>query len=174
MARTVKAVAAPSGGTKSIGPGRSFRMLSGSIGASTASTIDDTPLGDEKFESGQSDDTWLAQVRARETAEGLREEIRTGLVTLPRTQNSGPGWNPVPVVAPPKFLTDLTGLPDKFTLEIESRPNGWWKVTSPACHIGLFVAHQDLLTALGDAPGALAQILRLDGPVPAVKRGRRK
>ena len=148
-------------------------MLSGSIGASNAGTIDDTPLGDEKFETAQSDDAWLAQVRAREMAEGIRTVQQPSM----QTTLSSPVWESGPTIATPytqHTAPDLTGLPEKFTLEIESRPDGWWKITSPACHVGLFVAHQDLLTALGDAPGALAQILRLDGPVPAPKRGRRK
>jgi hypothetical protein len=130
---------------------------------------------------GEQDDAWAREVARREANEAT-SWAADGLMALPPTRVSG-GVQPTPVYYPadPVFHElptrdppDLTGLPDRFTLEIGRKADGWWIVTAPAHHVGLFVANQDLLAALNDAPGALAQILRLDGAQPKVaKRGRR-
>ena len=80
---------------------------------------------------------------------------------------------PIARAPAPRAPADLTGLPERFTLLVEQRPNGFWKVSAPDVHIGLFVAKQDLHEALAEAPGALAQIVRLDGVVTKAARGRK-
>lgn len=59
-----------------------------------------------------------------------------------------------------------TTLPSDFAVCVERRPDGWWLVTAPAVHVGLFIIHRDLSVALADVPAALSELLRLDGPVP--------
>ncbi len=126
----------------------------------------------ERFETAVvPDDDWSRTVAMREAAEGL-----PAAQTQPPQQWVRPAPHDAPYTAPATVsrpAVDLDGLPEKFTLEVESKPGGWWKITAPAHHAGLFIAHQDLLVALVDAPGALAQILRLDGPVPTKPRRRR-
>jgi hypothetical protein len=185
MPRTVKAVAGPQGGTKSLGAGRSMRIISGSMGAGgTPGTLDGTPLGDEKaFEAPlQSDSAWDAELRRREMSEGLESPqqqpaqqwvaVGRDKQTLVPTYEVPPSYTAA-VAAARADQPDFSTLPDRFTLVVERKPDDWWKITAPESHVGLFIAHPNLLTALTDAPGALAQILRLDGPVPAAKRGRK-
>ena len=115
-------------------------------------------------------DAWEQELKRRERAAGLPESSQSANEPLPVP---GPGRyverTPTPSI---ERVTDITGLPERFTLEIE-RKGEWWKITAPTVHVGLFVAHQDLIVALSDAPGALAAILRLDGELPRPKRGRK-
>lgn len=172
MARSVRAVSSPRGGPIQIGTGHTFRMQSGSMGAPAAPMVSDEPLGvADKFEVTQQDDAnWQAEIRRREMSAGLPP------VSAPAAKVE-PFWGTASTaasVAPPPIPVDLTDLPDHFTLEVQRKGDGWWIVRAPTSHVGLFVAHQNLIDALSDAPGALAQILRLDGPVPEIKRRRTK
>lgn len=149
---------------------RGYRQLSGSMGAMTADP--GTPVNEgvpaERFEAPLADDAaWQRTIAMREAAEGLPAPPP---MMQPAQQWIRPAPHDVPHAAAEAVMrpdVDLTGLPEKFTLEVEAKPGGWWKISAPLHHAGLFIAHQDLLTALVDVPGALAQILRLDGPVPA-------
>ena len=121
--------------------------------------------------------TWEAEVKRREA----REKIAVPVSALRPTAGSGGviytpgGISYVPMVTTPKAAqTDMTGLPNSFDLHIELKPDGWWKVTAPTVHAGLFVSNKDLLTALVEAPGLLAQIVRLDGVQVKTRRGRSK
>lgn len=151
-----------------------FRQLAGSMGqmAPDPAAPMDEGVPATKFEAPTVDDVaWQRTVAMREAAEGLppvnspRWEAKTDNVqVMPPSMSHG---------ELAQRIVNLDGLPEKFTLEVESKPDGWWKVSAPAHHAGLFIAHQDLIVALTDAPGALAQILRLDCPVPAKPKRRR-
>ena len=78
-----------------------------------------------------------------------------------------------PAPPPNDEPSDLSSLPDRFALDIERKPNGWWVIRAPDVHVGLYVAAPDLWEALADAPAALAQIVSLDGVVPAKRRGKK-
>jgi hypothetical protein len=159
---------------------RGYRQLSGSMGATMApdpsapGTGTMVPTGpvpfQERFEAAVvPDDDWSRTIAMREQAEGLPAPRMQPTQSL---RSLGEGYTTaLPIVA--QQTVNLEGLPERFTLEVESKPDGWWKVSAPAHHAGLFIAHQDLIVALTDAPGALAQILRLDGPVPAKPKRRR-
>lgn len=162
-----RAIRSPSTNFIETGAGRSIRMVAGSIGAGGG--LPDTAMqdGQEPMEPGASpgdNDAWARELAQREAAAGL--PVAPSAAWLP---------GPVEYVAPPpahsvsRVPTDLSALPDRFSLEIERKPDGWWVVRAPGVHVGLFVAHQDLTVALADAPGALAGIVRLDGVVSKKK-----
>jgi hypothetical protein len=164
-----------------------IRARSGSIGA-------DVPLlpgqhdaqAEPFFAEPGSDGTvanedWAESLARREAAAGLPATAGGGegapeRYGTPAWQRAADAPNivevleaiPRPVPRPP---ADLSPLPDRFTLQVERKPDGWWIVTAPGVHIGLFVAAPDLPGALADAPATLAQIVRLDG---IVARGRRR
>jgi hypothetical protein len=138
---------------------------SGNLGAAPEAILADVmpdPVRDPAPDA-VPDDNWAETIRRREAAEGMTAIPELALPLRP------PGAAYVPA-AP----SDLTPLPDRFTLDIERKPDGWWIVRAPTVHIGLFIAHQDLATALADAPGALAAIVRLDGQVPKPQTRRKK
>ena len=174
MARTVRVRAVPRGGTTDLGGGRSYRIQSGSMGAPDPHIVNP----EEPFEAPVSDDVqWQAELRRRESAAGLAAVAQTQHPPWPgdspRTIEMANGLPPI-VVSPSKQKTDdLTGLPDRFTLVIEKKPDDWWKISAPEHHTGLFIAHKDLYAGLANAPGALALILRMDGSVPVVPKRRR-
>lgn len=156
-----------------------IRPAAGSSMASGVPIRDEAvALGPDRTEAPQlADDAWEAELRRRELAEGL--PVATA-APLPTPQQQSTAFIPAAFVTQLPHPTsrpeadefdapDLTGLPEKFALEVE-RKGDWWKVTAPDVHIGLFVAHQDLLIALADAPGALAQIVRLDGMNPRERK----
>lgn len=148
-----------------------FRQLAGSMGqmAPDPAAPMDEGVPTTKFEAPTVDDvTWQRTVAMREAAEGLPAATPRRDYDIPLQVH-----HPVAPVVRMAEPNDLSGLPEKFTLEVESKPGGWWKVSAPSHHAGLFIAHQDLIVALTDAPGALAQILRLDGSVPVKPKRRR-
>lgn len=172
MANKVRTVSTPPAQLVQTGErNQGFRFLAGSMGAAMPH-----PDGGEKFEAA-------TELSEREIAE---REAALGLSSEPEPVRGKPSDTYVPpghaeevrrVAAFADYVNrdaDLSTLPDRFTLEIERKGDGWWKVTAPAVHIGLFIAHQDLATALADAPAALAEIVRLDGQVPAAKRRGKK
>lgn len=170
MARSVRLVSAPPAtGHSAMG---SWRQLKDSMGAVVPES-GMAPLGEDagppdRFESSPAVDesAWTREVAQRESALGLP-------APAPRQTKTEVIYANQPMAAPELNVVNISGLPDDFTLRVQQKSDGWWVVTAPEQHVGLFVAHQDLLTALSDAPGALAQILRLDGPVPAKKRRNR-
>lgn len=179
MART-KLISAPRAtGNSAQG---SWRQLSGSMGALAPEHLTETEnQSAEKFEAAVVPDAdWERTVAQREAQEGIQHLAQTQHPPYPKEMNIEMGIAGRPethytqrVVVEDKPKEDLSSLPDKFTLLIERKPDGWWKITAPDSHVGLYVAYPDLNIALQDAPGALAQILRLDGVVPAAKRGRK-
>lgn len=155
----------------------SWRQLSGSMGAIAPEHITESEnQSTEKFEAAVVPDAdWERTIAQREAKEGIQRLARTQHppfkdpnILLGPDRMAGAIYT-----QPAKPTEDLSSLPDKFTLLIERKPDGWWKVTAPDSHVGLYVAYPDLNIALQDAPGALDQILRLDGIVPAAKRGRK-
>lgn len=185
MARKARMISAPAGGTTQLGQHTSMRLLAGSMGAPMQPMPGDAPLTNERFEAPLQDDAaWEQQVRARELAAGLpaaapapeREYYdespappRPGSLTYVNDPASLPRYVSAPL-APP----DLSGLPPTFTLDVEQKPDGTWKVTAPGVHVGLFVADRDLGAALSRAPGVLAEIVRLDGVVAKPKMRKAK
>ena len=134
---------------------------------------------DTSFEAPEVDYGRMIAEREREL--GLAAELPAAVsgsayyapaehYTPPSRHQDDPPYAPPSAPAAP---VDLSGLPERFTLLVE-RKGDWWKITAPQSHIGLFVAHQDLFVALSDVPGSLAQILRLDGEVPAKATRKRK
>ena len=132
------------------------------------------------------DDQWEAEVKRRELTAGIPAAAVPGgsAGTLARIHEQSGGLDGVmddprgrPVLDhhadEPAALVDLSALPDKFNLQVERKKNGWWKVTAPEVHTGLFLSHQDLLRALAAAPITLAQIVQIDGTLPLDKRKRR-
>lgn len=191
MAR-IRTVQAPRGELIDLGPGSSMRLISGSMGAPAATTNTPAPLGDTKFETPMDDAAMAREIARREVAEGL----------TPSSTFSSVAQRPVPPIQDPNILlgpeqplfvgttayyrlegdslryvgpnADLSSLPERFTLDIERKAAGSWVVRAPSVHVSLFVANEDLTTALANAPAALAAILALDGPVPAQKKRVRK
>jgi hypothetical protein len=172
----VRAIKGPPTSFIEIGDGRSMRMVAGSMGAAQPQGGPEPAFVDTAMEPGSGaaldNDAYARMVRQREAAEGLPE------VAAPQVEYVTP-----PMLAPPlasggitfadrlsQPRADLSPLPERFSLDIERKPDGWWVVRAPGVHIGLFVAHQDLTAALADAPGALAGIVRLDGLVTARRR----
>lgn len=190
MARKARMISAPAGGTTQLGQHTSMRLLAGSMGAPTQPMPGDEPLTTEPFEAPVQDDAaWERQVRARELAAGLptlpsvMERATTAFdftiggtrdpgAPIPQSDREAP--IPQAVWREVAKLSDLSGLPSTFTLEIEQKPDGTWKVTAPGVHVGLFVADRDLGAALSRAPGVLAEIVRLDGVVAKPKTRRAK
>ena len=143
-----------------------------------AAAVAGVPLSahDGAFESGA--DLTANQIRMREIAEGLAD---TGQRSVPPAPQWPTGQDlsryveaarpqpQAPVRSPP---ADLSSLPDRFALEVERKEDGTWIVRAPAIHVALFVAGHDLAHALAEAPGRLADIVRLDGEQP--KRRKRK
>ena len=136
-------------------------LLSGVRHLGPRAKTEATPIED-------SNDEWMRNALAREQADP----------TVASLSHPAP-MATAPLVVPGKPYVadqtrqpqaDLSNLPDKFTFDIEHKPDGWWVVRSPQQHVGLFIAAPTLSAALADAPGALAQILRLDGTVPAKRR----
>ena len=145
--------------------------------AATTSAVTTGPMLEPPPDDSVGDDAWARTVAAREAAQGIRTPA------APRVQHADPVGalgGPMTYVADgvplplPRDPTDLSLLPDRFTLDIERKLDGWWVVRAPAVHIGLFVAAQDLADALARAPDDLAAIVRLDGVVPAVEKKKRK
>lgn len=180
MARHTKLVRGPAAGLVRTGAGSSgYKITAGSMGAAVMAPNPqaDLPQGDTAFEPeapvAVSDDAWAQTLAAREAAEGLAsapEERDDRFYREPPGAYERRGGLPA---HQPRAPADLTGLPERFSLEIETKPDGWWVVRAPEVHVGLFIAHQDLLLAIADAPVALAAILRLDGLVPKEKRRKR-
>ena len=125
------------------------------------------------------DEAYQRQIMERERAEGLDEPYEApapayaphatndAIVAMQRTTSLFQGAHAPPHdLLPSQLSGDLSMLPEKIAFEIERKPDGWWVVRAPAVHVSLFVAHQDLGTALTRAPYELAEILRLDGPRP--------
>jgi hypothetical protein len=181
MARKARMISAPAGGTRQLGQHTSMRLLAGSMGAPSQPMPGDEPLTNERFEAPAQDNTaWEQQVRMREMAEGIPEQARGDAEEERAALSERLKYTPLPAydtLAHIKTIhsaTDLSGLPGTFTLEVEQKPDGTWKVTAPGVHVGLFVADRDLGAALSRAPGVLAEIVRLDGVVarPKARRAR--
>ena len=137
-------------------------------------------------------DSWQAELRMREIAEGLDD--RPVNVPLPPAPNARKledypppqreshlshrqmpdhdqmDWPRLPIEI--ADLTDLSGLPDSFAFHIE-RKGEKWKVTAPDIHVGLFVADENLSAALARAPGELSKIIAIDGLQPKPKARKR-
>lgn len=62
---------------------------------------------------------------------------------------------------------DTDQLPDVTTFEVTRKPNGWWRITACQHHIGCYLIGRDLRSLMHEAPSALNQLLKLDGPIPA-------
>lgn len=183
-----RAVAVPKGGLIETGEqNRGYRLISGSMGApselppipapAVTASVAALPTV-ETFEPGSdAGDDWARQVQMREAAEGLpMNAIERVLDHLPadlaqRRAERLEFRDPDAALAPPRPPVDLSPLPDRFALEVERKPNGWWIVRAPGVHIGLFVMAEDLAGALSDAPATLAEIVRLDG---MVAKGRKR
>lgn len=166
----VRAVTAPRGGTQDVGGGRSYRILSGSMGAAG---LPETNASLDSFEAPQADDAaWQADVRQREAALGLLPAPvqRTNFYPTSTPELNAPGNLVAPTIP---VAADLAGLPDHWTLSIEKKGE-YWKITAPQHHSGMYIVHKDLFSALADAPGSLAMILRLDGALPAKPTRKRK
>lgn len=180
MPPKARVVSVPQARATELGPGATMRLISGSMGAPNvdAAAPAAVPLakGDGRFESGApDDDAWQKTLADRERAEGLAQERQVNPpVVMPSSSVAPVGLPDAEAAYRAAFRAqpDLTGLPDRFALEIEQK-GGAWIIRAPDVHIGLFVAHLDLPAALADAPAALASILRLDGPVPQSKRRRK-
>lgn len=176
MARKTRLISAPPAKGGNIENG--WSQLSGTMGALSPDqgpigNIPAAPTRDTTFEAPE-DLNYDHMIAEREAALGLPAESTPAPYVGPGiryTETSTQDQNVVFI--PPGAPPDLDGLPDRFTLLIE-RKGDWWKITAPQSHIGLFVAHQDIFVALSDVPGSLAQILRLDGELPAKVTRRRK
>ncbi len=165
MARTVRIVSVPRGGTKTLGGGTSMRILAGSMGASpTTSPVGEslTPGVSEPFEAPLEDDRDFArEIAQREAALGL-----------PPSAPPMVRYDPLRAVMPRESSSataDLSSLPPRFALEIE-RKDDRWKVTAPGVHLGLWKSGPDLHAVVDEALATLAEIVRVDGPTPAPKR----
>ena len=55
------------------------------------------------------------------------------------------------------------GLPNKFIVNVERKPDGWWKITV-LDHPGVYIVHRDLQYALCDVPLSLKMLIRLNDP----------
>jgi len=171
--RPVRAATPPPGNLIRTGAGdMGYRFMAGSMGA--AATIEVPPT---KFEAAP--ELTAEQIAERERAAGIEPEgvppaAAYGPPGRPVVAPFQPG--PVQFVSPPRRepVTDLSGLPQRFTLDVERKENGWWVVRSPALHAGIFVAREDICDALAEAPGIIAEILRLDGEQPAKRRRAKK
>ena len=152
-----------------------LRMTSGSMGAGGPPGPQampepmPMPMPDGNRLADGPDDDWAGEIARREAAAG----VATAAVAAPAALNPDYVYDfPARVAAtrerPP---ADLTPLPDRFALDVERKPDGWWVVRAPGVHPGLFCAHQDLATALSEAPEMLAEIVRLDGVV--ARKGKR-
>lgn len=154
-----------------------MRIIAGSMGAA-GSTQSNEPLGDtDKFETPQLDDAaWAQDVRRRELAMG----IASGPARVSGAAQPAPVYSPPTEIRPVvpgegyKPPMDISNLPDTFTLKVERKPDGWWKITTPDHHVGCYIIHKDLFVGLCDAPGSLAQLLRMDGPLPAPRKRKSK
>ena len=176
--RPVRAATPPPGNLIRTGDGnRGYRFESGSIGA--WQTIEPPPT---RFEAAP--ELTAEQIAERERAAGIEPEgvpPAAGYAPVGRPIEDPANWNalqpgPVQLVSSPRRapVTDLSGLPQRFTLDVERKENGWWVVRSPALHAGIFVAREDICDALAEAPGIIAEILRLDGEQPAKRRRAKK
>lgn len=185
MTRKARMIASPPGGTVQLGQHTSMRLLAGSMGAPVQPMPGDEPLTSERFEAPTQDDAaWEQQLRQREMAEGMEAATFvpqppaptrfSGISTADPEYYDDPPVRPASITYAPDMMSrpaappvriDLSGLPGTFTLEVEQKPDGTWKITAPGVHVGLFVADRDLGAALSRAPGVLAEIVRLDGVV---------
>ncbi len=120
----------------------------------------------ERFEAPEIPDTdWARTVAQREAAEGLpvvrspapisfiasHSEVNRALDQMEQRRQS--------------LGADLTGLPDRFTLEIERKADRW-KVTAPGVHSGLWKSGTDLPAVVDEALAVLAEMVRVDGVAP--------
>lgn len=155
---------------------RGYIQLSGSMGAMAPSPNDPPPSNGaaEKFESDVVPDTaWERTVAMREMQEGLRATAQTQHPPYePDAAHTNSLIFPSPVKTTPVKHIDLSSLPERFQLEIE-RKGDRWKITAPAVHNGLWKSGEDLSATMGEALATLAEMVRLDGIQPAVKRGRK-
>lgn len=160
-----------------------FRPIAAPTTLSAPQSVAAVPADDRAFmpDAGVADDEWALELERREANDELVRERKTTLVATgaPTPKSILPGSisyaeGPVQAIARKPTTAPLTSLPDRFTLDIERKPDGWWKITAPSVHTGLFIARQDLADALADTPEALAEILRLDGPLPQAKRRKRR
>lgn len=149
-----------------------MRIIAGSMGAA-GSTQSNEPLGDsDKFETPQLDDAaWAQDVRRRELAMG----IASGPARVSGADQTAPAVRPdiIERFVPSVAVYDLSPLPDNFELRIERRGDRW-KVTAPGVHSGLWKSGVDLVQTMDAAITALAEMIRLDGPLPAPRKRRSK
>ena len=175
MARNARLVSAPP--ARGQGAQVSWRQLNGSMGAITADG--NAPLAEgpdqDAFEDARPNEEWEREVREREAAMGIEPER---VAFAPAASASGaasilPGRmtysEAVPTTLP---ITDIADLPMGFSIKVEQKEGGWFMITAPDHHVGLHILSQNLFTALQQAPGALALLLRMDGAKPA--KGKRK
>ena len=151
-----------------------WKQVMGSMGALTSEGVD-TSVNQttEKFEAAVvPDEDWARTVAMREAAEGIQRLAQT---TQPPHAASysevDAELNKLPM-ARRSLSADLSSLPAKFALEIEHKGDRW-KVTAPGVHSGLWKSGEDLPSVVEEALAVLAEMMRLDGPTPAAKRGRR-
>lgn len=167
MAGKTRLISAPAAGGRSATG--NWKQLQGSMGAIAPETMTTPTPTSGKFESPPDVD-WERTVAQREAAEGL-----------PRMAAAAPpvnvGWGVAantslmrPVVE--QEPSDFSSLPDKFAIEIE-RKGERWKVTAPGVHSGLWKSGEDLPGVVEEALDVLSEMMRLDGPVPVAKRGRK-
>lgn len=177
MAGKVRAVRTPPASLVQTGEmNKGYRFMSGSMGAATP-----PPPQDAAFEAAI--ELTPEEIRRREEAVGLPLEpesvppasaINYGILA---NQLDAAEWNRGASSIPMRPRgwqspdINLSSLPDRFTIEVERKGNVW-VVRAPAVHQALFVADGDLVEALSQAPGRLAEIVNVDGIVPA--KGRKK
>ena len=169
MPGKVRAVRTPPAGLVQTGErNKGYRFMSGSMGAAELAA----PTAAEPFEAGV--ELSAAEIAQREAALGLPPEPES----VPATFDFQPPRSILPgrmeYVSRPlrQESPDLTDLPDRFSLDIE-RKGSLWVVRAPSVHVALFVSHDDLVEALAAAPGRLAEIVGVDGIVPAKRKGKK-
>lgn len=156
------------------------RMVAGSMAGSTAPpALGPQPVVHDRMEPGAADlphDAWEQEIRRREAGAGMAAAASTSAEAL-KQMSGGIGNNYEVRRAPANMAAtdppNLDGLPTKFTVEVEQKSDGIWKITAPSVHVGLWIADRDLGAALYKVPVALAAILQVDGTKPAARRGRK-
>jgi hypothetical protein len=129
----------------------------------------------DRFGAPFADDAkWADEVRQREAAAGLpavERQINPPLVGIDYSPaiSLKPGTVPNGWRGLPREEADLSPLPPRFSLEIE-RKDDRWKVTAPGVHLGLWKSGPDLMVIVGEALATLAEMVGVDGVVPAAKR----
>lgn len=173
MARKPRLISAPT--ARGGGGGNTWRQQSGTMFAYSS---EDGPIGtipgsnepEAAFEA-PDDGNYERMIAERERELGLP----TGPPGVRGSAYQTPVYEPVPYERLPSpsvtFIADLTALPDRFSLTVERKADGVWKLTAPGVHSGLWKAGTSLPDVVNEALASLAEMVRIDG---VVAKGRRK